>query len=160
MAKATNQLPRTLRMLASPWPIRGNSSEIMHARLWESARNNRGVAKIRAGRKMRREEDEAKERQKRGTERTRGLYASTKWVMALAQIYQLLHFRRRLGRLSRLGSSGIVSLVSQNSRSPGSETVSGVIRVFFEGGLGSATSMKWTVRPEKNMRPVLIDRRV
>lgn len=47
-----------------------------------------------------------------------------------------------------------------NSRSPGSETVSGVIRVFFEGGLGSATSMKRTVRPEKNMRPVFIDRRV
>lgn len=42
-------------------PIRGNGAEIMPARLWESARNNRGVAQIRAGRKMRRE-DGAKER--------------------------------------------------------------------------------------------------
>lgn len=37
----------------------------MPARLWESARNNRGVAQIRAGRKMRRE-DGAKERRAGG----------------------------------------------------------------------------------------------
>lgn len=78
-------------------PIRGNGAEIMPARLWESARNNRGVAQIRAGRKMRRE-DGAKERR----EGEMGLYASTKWVMGLEQIYQLLHFRRRLGWVPRL----------------------------------------------------------
>ena len=103
-----NWLPRTL---ASPRPIRGNGLEIMLARLWESARNNCGVAKIRTGRKMRggekgNEREVGKRNRKRERERTRGLYASTKWVMALRQIYQLLHFRRRLGRVSLVGFLG------------------------------------------------------